>query len=123
MPTRQTTIRFPERTDQQLEELAELFGDKTKVVVVAIDRLYQTEMRGREMETDDRVTQVNWLFELAGNVAQNLAGSDDVTSAEELVEYALSDEGRESWGIEIPSWFDNHDRSLLVDRVTQNLGD
>lgn len=40
MATRQSTIRFPERTDQQLEELAQLYGDRTKALVVAVDRLY-----------------------------------------------------------------------------------
>lgn len=40
MATRQTTIRFPERTDEQLDELAGLYGDRTKAIVVAIDRLY-----------------------------------------------------------------------------------
>ena len=47
MPTRQTTIRFAERTDQQLEELISLFGDKTKTVSIAIDRLYQAEIASR----------------------------------------------------------------------------
>jgi len=62
------------------------------------------------LTTEDRVEQVNWLRELAGNIAANLGDG----TAEELVEYALSDEGRESWGIEIPEWFDDHDRGLLV---------
>lgn len=58
----------------------------------------------------DRVQQVNWISELAGNIAENLGEG----TAEELVEYALSDEGKESWGIEIPTWFDDHDQKLLT---------
>jgi len=65
----------------------------------------------------DRVQQVNWIEFLAANIAANLGEG----TAEELVEYALSDEGRESWGIEIPEWFDDHDRNLLVMCVAQNL--
>jgi len=65
----------------------------------------------------DRTAQVNWLRELAGNIAANLGEG----TAEELVDYALSDEGRESWGIEIPQWFDAHDRSLLIEWVTESL--
>lgn len=67
---------------------------------------------------EDRVKQVNWLRELAANIAANLGEG----SADELVEYALSDEGRESWGIDIPAWFDDHDRAFLVDCVAEALG-
>jgi hypothetical protein len=65
MATRQTTIRFSRRTDEQLTELAALFGDVTKVVAIAIDRLYQTEMPVRyyehiaKMEGEDDVGQEN----------------------------------------------------------------
>lgn len=65
----------------------------------------------------DRIAQVNWLNELAGNIANNLGEG----SAEELVEYALSEEGRECWGIELPEWFDDHDRRLLTGRVADHL--
>ena len=68
--------------------------------------------------TEDRVAQVNWLDELAANITANLG----VGTAEELVEYALSDEGRDSWNIDLPAWFDDHDRDLLVSKVRQNLG-
>ena len=103
----------------------------------------------------DRVAQVNWIDELAVNIAANLwdgqpetvqaihdeiatmgtssaymgrgldidTGEYDVSdcSAHDLVDYALSAEGRESWGIEIPDWLDDHDRGLLVDRVAAQL--
>jgi excisionase family DNA binding protein len=64
-----------------------------------------------------RVAQINWLNELADNIAQNIGEG----TAEELVEYALSDEGRESWGIDVPEWFDGHDRDLLIESVADNL--
>ena len=49
MGTRQTTIRFPERTDQQLDALIPLFGDRTKAIVVAVDRLFHSEIGGDKM--------------------------------------------------------------------------
>ena len=116
MATRQTTIRFAERTDEQLAKLADLFGDRTKAITVAIDRLYQTEITERG-ETMDRTGQVDWIRNLADNIAANLGEG----TAGELVGYALSDEGRESWGIELPDWFDSHDRNLLIRFVAELL--
>jgi len=103
----------------------------------------------------DRIEQVNWIDELAGNIADNLwdgqpgtiqaihydiaswgtnsaymgrgldpdTGEYDVNEclAHDLVDYALSDEGRESWGIEFPDWFDDHDRHLLTELVAAQL--
>ena len=66
----------------------------------------------------DRVAQVNWIEFLGANIAANLGEG----TAEELVEFALSAEGRESWGIEIPEWFDDYDRDLLTRCVAKNLG-
>jgi len=74
----------------------------------------------REMETEDRVQQVGWLRQLAENIAANLSGSPDDT-ADELVEYALSEEGRESWGIDLPYWFNDYDRGLLTEWVEEAL--
>jgi len=68
-------------------------------------------------EGDDRERQVNWLRGLAANIAENLGEG----TAAELVGYALSQEGRESWGIELPNWFDAQDRRLLVRFVGENL--
>lgn len=65
------------------------------------------------MTTEDRAGQVSWLQELAANISSNLGEG----TAEELVDYALSDEGRDSWGIETPDWFDEHDRQLLIEIV------
>lgn len=69
------------------------------------------------MFTDDRVEQINWINEIAANIAENLGDG----TAEELVTYALSDEGRAAWGIELPAWFDAHDRALLVERVAESI--
>ena len=71
--------------------------------------------RAREETTMDRTAEVNAIRELAFNIASNLGEG----SADELVEYALSDEGRESWGIDIE--LDDHDRALLVRCVEDNL--
>ena len=62
---------------------------------------------------DDRVKQLNWMQGLAENIRQNLGEG----TPEDLVEYALGNEGRDSWGIELPDWFDGHDRNVLIDMV------
>ena len=69
----------------------------------------------------DRAAQINWIRELAENLSQNM-GYQWGPTAKEVVDYALSDEGRESWGIEIPEWFDDYDRELLVRRVEYLIG-
>lgn len=69
------------------------------------------------MTTEDRAAQVGWLDELGANIAQNLGEG----TAEELVEYALSAEGRENWGIVLPKWFDKQDRALLIKVVRKSL--
>ena len=56
----------------------------------------------------NRTEEVNAIRELAGNIVDNLGEG----TAEELVEYALSDEGRASWGIDIE--LDIQDQGLLV---------
>jgi len=40
-----TSFRFPDPTIAQLQRLAERFGNRTTAVIVAIDRLYQSERR------------------------------------------------------------------------------
>ncbi len=64
----------------------------------------------------DRTQDVNELRELAENIAANLGDG----TAEELVEYALSDAGRESWGIDVE--LDAHDRALLTRFVAEARG-
>ncbi len=63
----------------------------------------------------DRTDEINELRNLAANIAANLGEG----TAEELVEYALSDEGRSSWGID--GEFDDHDRALLIRFVSESL--
>jgi len=67
--------------------------------------------------TENRTLQVNWIGELAANIAANLGEG----TAEELVEFALSSEGRQSWGIELPQWFDEDDRRILIECVAASL--
>ena len=90
------------------EELAEIQRLDTRERTLAL--LERSAKMGR-------VAELNWMQELAENIRQNLGEG----SPEELVEYALSDEGRESWGIEIPEWFDGHDREVLTDMVAGQL--
>ena len=67
--------------------------------------------------SEERVTQIDWLRDLAANIASK----PDEGTAEELVEYALSDEGRDSWEIKIPAWFTDHDREILTRMVGESL--
>ena len=91
------------------------------VINMALDALEEAEImssyREETEEITDRVQQVNYLRELGCNIAQNLGEG----AAEELVEYALSTEGRESWGIEIPFEMDESDRELLTRFVGESL--
>ena len=67
--------------------------------------------------TTDRTKQVQWIRDLASNIA------DWVTSetAEEAVEYARSEEGTRTWDITWPVWFDAHDEQVLIEFVERNL--
>ena len=66
---------------------------------------------------------MSWLEELAANIEQALGGGYWTEgTAEEKVEYALSKEGREAWGITLPRWFDKHDRGLLTEMVAGTFG-
>jgi len=56
---------------------------------------------------DDRTRQVDSLRALAGDIRDGMVGEG---TPEEQVEYYLSQE-------EMPSWFDDHDRKLLIDMV------
>lgn len=121
MPKRSVHIRMSEGTKTKLDRLATRYSTQTEAIAIAIERLYQTErttiMDDWRMDSDDRVVQIGWLNELAGNIAENLGQG----TAEELVEYALSEDGRESWEIELPEWFDEIDRQYLVRRVFSYL--
>jgi len=63
----------------------------------------------------DPLAKINRIRELAFNIASNLGEG----TAEELVGFALSPEGRESWGIDIE--LDAEDRNLLVRFVAASL--
>lgn len=73
------------------------------------------------MTTEDRAAQVHWLDEFAWNLISG-PGNYDNPVAEHIVTYALDNpEARVSWGIELPGWFDEHDREYLIARVTYLL--
>jgi len=61
-------------------------------------------------EGDDRNKQVNFLRNLAANIA---FGSDDITvSAKDRVDYYC-----DVYAEDLPSWLDDHDRQLLIEFV------
>ena len=105
------------------EDVAQVI-DSENVKPKRKERTMAYDDRPSYLWTEDRVEQVNFLNELAANIAMigeppapNLGDG----TAEEMVEYALSDEGRDAWGLVIPDWFDDHDRRLLVERVAESL--
>ena len=126
------SARFTPREAEMIDRLAEVrqFPDgMTSVLRDGLERVWkqygwmaeenarnEAELAAqRTGEGMDPVARVNQIRELAANIASNLGEG----SADELVEYALSDEGRESWGIDIE--LDAHDRRLLVRCVEDNL--
>ena len=117
------SIRKTARRQDQVARLGRatgLGGDFSAVIDYALAATIGSiniKQEAREMDARDRVQQVSWLREFASNIASNLGEG----TAEELVEYALSDEGRESWGIELPEWFSDHDRRLLIEWVEEEL--
>ena len=67
-------------------------------------------MYGEIYEGEDRVKQVNYLRDLAANIK---FGSDDPsTSAQDRIDYYCSE-----FADELPQWFDDHDKGLLVQWV------
>lgn len=121
MASEHWSIRKTARRQDQVARLGRatgLGGDFSAVIDYALAATIGSiniKQEAREMDARDRVQQVSWLREFASNIASNLGEG----TAEELVEYALSDEGRESWGIELPEWFSDHDRRLLIEWVEE----
>jgi len=75
------------------------------------------ERRKRIMDTEDRVQQVNWIRQYASDLVDS---QPPECTAEEIVEYALNDVDRDPRD-ELPSWFDTHDRSLLLRFVKEEM--
>ena len=69
------------------------------------------------MDTEDRVQQVNWIRQYASDLVDS---QPPECTAEEIVEYALNDVDRDPRD-ELPSWFDTHDRSLLLRFVKEEM--
>lgn len=59
---------------------------------------------------DDHDKQIECLKGIAAGIAFGL--DDPSTSAEERVDYYC-----EEWGDELPGWFDEHDKRLLIQFV------
>lgn len=60
------------------------------------------------MTTTDRIKQVNWLREIAGNI--RAGGVGDEGTPEEQVAFFMQDN-------DLPEWFDDHDCVLLTEFV------
>ena len=94
--------------------LAHLQDEDEEAKHHALDTTVGPVRREKEMyemyEGDDRNKQVNFLRSLAANIA---FGSDDIkVSAEDRVGYYC-----DVYSEDLPSWFDDHDRQLLIEFV------
>lgn len=69
-------------------------------------------------EDEDRVRQVNMVMQLANDIAA-YSGADDPSQAEEAVNSWL--EWGNEYQVDLPQWFDDHDRRLLVRWVAERL--
>jgi predicted DNA-binding protein len=59
MPKRLTAMRLSTFTEQQLDTLASRFGmNKTEVIQMAIDRLYQAEIGGQDTKSAQQAQSV-----------------------------------------------------------------
>ena len=87
-----------------------------------IDYALSTAITGATMSAidclGDRTQRVQWIADLASNIADWMMGGD---TAKEAVEYARSEDGTRGWDITWPRWFDDHDERVLVEFVQRNL--
>lgn len=67
---------------------------------------------------EDRVKQVNWLTELAGDIAA-YSGAKTPEQAEEIVGMYLNP--HDAWCLDVPGWFGDHDQRLLIHLVADRL--
>ena len=109
-----TTVYLQEQDRERLARLKRRYGLGVSAAVRAGLALLETKLTGEErdmddwrMTTDNREAQVDFLRDLAANLT---FGSDDpTTSAQDRVDYYC-----EEFANELPEWFDDHDRALLV---------
>lgn len=110
-------LTISEATKAKLDTLATQYNTQTEVVAVAIDRLFLDEIELRapiHMYTTDRVAQVNWLQELAGDIAA-YSGAESPSQA---IDHWIKGLKRDN---QLPVWFDYHDHNLLVEYVREKL--
>ena len=62
-----------------------------------------------------------WLHELAGDIVYRYRMGSAPFTAEMLVEYALDKETLGADGVDLPSWFDDDDRAVLIRLVDSIL--
>lgn len=69
-------------------------------------------------EGEDRVRQINIVMQLANDIAA-YSGADDPSQAEDAVNFWLERENKDQ--VDLPQWFDDHERKLLVRWVAERL--
>ena len=116
MESKHWSIRKTARREAQITALGDLTGLGDEFCSV-VDYALATAMamwNGRGPEASDHDVQIEWL-EWAAERADY--GGDGTT--DELVAYFLETEEREQG--ELPAWFDDRDRRLLIAMVERRL--
>ena len=119
-----TTVYLQEQDRERLARLKQRYGLGVSAAVRVSLVLLEQRLEGNRhaalmnaarrenmddwrMTTDNREAQVEFLRDLAANLT---FGSDDpTTSAQDRVDYYC-----EEFANELPEWFDDHDKALLV---------
>lgn len=105
MTKTQIHIRASDATREKLEALAQRYGTKTEAVAVAVDRLHNSEIGGREMFRIDRdkLAEVVALF----NAQVDPRAEDHIIRAEICADWNEGDEHQD--------WIDNASAQEIVD--------
>ncbi len=69
----------------------------------------ETKMENHGFDSSDRTEQVNWLKQEAQTILAYDMSEDQSVPANELVEFWETQDG-----VEMPEWFSNFDRNLLI---------
>ena len=121
MTKRRYSAWISEATYRQLTELARLHGTQAETIAKAIDRMYREEYVMPNVagnEPSERMKQVTWLLQVAEELTNRpvIAGTYDGdygSAAMDAVRFWEDSVG------ELPEWYDDHDRQLLIKWITE----
>jgi len=71
---------------------------------------------------EDRVRQVNAIYELANELAMSITSDiKDAYGSLETLARELADDWRNNPESDVPAWYDDHDHKLLIARLIRVL--